>query len=70
MLDGHARFVLNGEAVDAPQGTLVALPPHVRRQGIALADGTTVLAIGATRGERSGPAPGSAGRSSEAPACV
>jgi tetratricopeptide (TPR) repeat protein len=44
---GHARFVVDGEEVDAPAGTLVFLPePAARRSATALQDGTTVLAIG------------------------
>jgi tetratricopeptide (TPR) repeat protein len=44
---GHARFVVDGEEVDAPAGTLVFLPePDARRAATALEDGTTVLAIG------------------------
>ena len=48
---GHAQFVADDDVIDAPQGTLIALPPHVRRRAIALADETTVLAFGAPRGE-------------------
>jgi hypothetical protein len=51
VLAGHARFTVAEEPIDAPQGTLIALPPHVRRTAIATADGTTVLAVGAPRGD-------------------
>ncbi|MDX6702469.1 MAG: hypothetical protein QOF26_2695, partial [Baekduia sp.] len=45
---GHARFTIDGEDVDAPQGTLIFLPePAAHRGAVAVADGTTVLAIGA-----------------------
>ena len=51
VLSGHARFTADGEAIDAPEGTLLAFLPHIRRNAIALADETTVLAVGAPRGE-------------------
>jgi hypothetical protein len=45
---GHARFELDGEAVDAPAGTLVFVKdPAVRREAVAQEDGTMVLAVGA-----------------------
>jgi mannose-6-phosphate isomerase-like protein (cupin superfamily) len=48
VLDGNATFEIDGETVDAPAGTLVFVPPGVRRK--ASGDGT-VLALGATPGE-------------------
>ena len=49
---GHATFTLDGEEVDAPTGTIVHLPdPKVKRTAVALEEGTTVLAVGAKRGE-------------------
>jgi len=51
VLTGHARFALDGEALDAPAGTLVFLPePGTRRNAIAEQDGTTVLALGGKPG--------------------
>jgi len=47
---GDATFVLDGEEVDAPAGTLVFAPPGVRRGATGRA-GTTVLVVGAPRGE-------------------
>lgn len=48
---GHASFTIAGEEVDAPAGTLVYVPdPATVRSARALADGTTVLAIGAEPG--------------------
>jgi hypothetical protein len=45
---GHARFTIDGEELDAPQGTLVFLPePSAHRGAVAVTDGTMVLAIGA-----------------------
>ena len=51
VLEGHALFTIAGEQVDAPAGTLIALPPHVRRKAVAVAEGTSVLAIGGPRGD-------------------
>jgi hypothetical protein len=49
---GHARFTLDGEEVDAPEGTLVHIrDPTVRREAVALQRGTTVLALGGKPGE-------------------
>jgi hypothetical protein len=51
VLDGRATFTVGGETVDAPAGTFVHLPdPTVQRKAIGEEAGTTVLAIGATRG--------------------
>ena len=48
---GHARFTLDGEAIDAPAGTLVFLrDPAVRRAAVALEAPTTVLALGGKPG--------------------
>jgi hypothetical protein len=48
VVKGAARFTLNGEAFDAPAVSVVAIPePAVRRQAVAIEDGTIVLAIGA-----------------------
>jgi hypothetical protein len=47
---GSVRFTLEGEAVDAPAVSFVSLPdPAVRRAGVALEDGTLLLAIGAPK---------------------
>jgi quercetin dioxygenase-like cupin family protein len=52
VIAGRATFTLDGEGVDAPTGTIVHLPePKVKRSAVALEPGTTVLAIGAKRGE-------------------
>ena len=52
VLTGHARFTIDGEELDAPAGTLVFLPdPAARRAAAAVADGTTVLAIGGEPGK-------------------
>jgi quercetin dioxygenase-like cupin family protein len=51
VLDGHAVFTVDGDDVDAPRGTVVVLPPNLRRKAVAKRDGTTVLAIGGPRGD-------------------
>ena len=51
VLSGSARFTIDGTEVDAGAGTLLALAPERRRGAVATADGTTVLAVGAPRGE-------------------
>jgi tetratricopeptide (TPR) repeat protein len=47
VVSGHARFELGEEIEDAPTGTLVHVPPGIKRTAFALEAGTTVLAIGA-----------------------
>ena len=48
VLDGNATFEVDGETIDAPAGTFVAVPPGAKRK--ATGEGT-ILAIGATPGE-------------------
>jgi len=52
VITGRATFTVDGESFDAPVGTLVFLDdPTELRAARAVEDGTTVLAIGGTRGE-------------------
>jgi tetratricopeptide (TPR) repeat protein len=51
VLEGHARFELDGEALDAPAGTLVLVQPEVKRTAFAEEARTTILAIGGMVGE-------------------
>jgi hypothetical protein len=52
VLSGRATFTVNGEAVDAPAGTLVFVDdPSARRGARASEPQTTVLAIGGPVGE-------------------
>ena len=46
VLRGAARFTLDGESLDAPAGTLIAVEPHVRREAVATEPDTAVLAFG------------------------
>ncbi len=58
VMAGEARFTVAGEAIDAGPGTLVFIrDPTVRRKAVAVADGTTVLAVGAKPGEAFRPSP-------------
>jgi tetratricopeptide (TPR) repeat protein len=51
VLSGRATFLVGGEEIDAPAGTLVFLrDPSVRRAAHAAEAGSTVLAIGGTPG--------------------
>ena len=50
VLGGRARFEIDGDTVDAPQGTLVFVPPQVSRTAFAEEAETTVLAIGSRVG--------------------
>jgi tetratricopeptide (TPR) repeat protein len=55
---GHAVFILDGEEVDAPAGTLVHVrDPAVRRRAEARAPGTTVVVVGGTPGRPFEPSP-------------
>lgn len=52
VVTGHATFTVDGDEVDAPVGTCVFLDdPKERRGARAVEDGTTVLAVGGTRGK-------------------
>lgn len=51
VLEGSARFLLDGDIVDAPAGTLVHVPDPTVRRSATGHEGTTVLVIGAARGE-------------------
>jgi tetratricopeptide (TPR) repeat protein len=52
VLSGRARFVVGGEAFEAPTGTLVFVrDPAARRHAVALEERTIVLAVGGRAGE-------------------
>jgi tetratricopeptide (TPR) repeat protein len=58
VLEGHARFVVDGKEVDGPAGTFVFVPdPATRRAATAARADTTVLVLGGTRGEAFEPSP-------------
>ena len=50
VLRGAARFTVDGDAFDAPAGTLVLVTPPSHREARALEPGTTVLVVGGTPG--------------------
>src|SRR5262245_28327761 len=51
VLRGRARFEIDGDAVDAPQGMLVFVRPESNRTAFAEEAGTTVLAVGSNVGQ-------------------
>jgi tetratricopeptide (TPR) repeat protein len=54
VIAGHARFTIDGAEIDAPNGTVVFIrEPSLRREAVAVAAGTTVLAIGGAPGTHS-----------------
>lgn len=51
VISGAARFTVDGEVIEAAQGTLVFVPEiGSRRSAVAAADGTTVMVIGGDEG--------------------
>jgi tetratricopeptide (TPR) repeat protein len=48
---GRAVFELDGERLDAPDGTLVFVPPNVKRTAFAEEPGTTIVAVGGAPGK-------------------
>jgi tetratricopeptide (TPR) repeat protein len=58
VVDGHATFVVDGETVDAPTGTIVFVrDPATKRAARAAAGGATILSAGAKPGEAFRPMP-------------
>jgi mannose-6-phosphate isomerase-like protein (cupin superfamily) len=57
ILEGEARFTLDGDDVSAPAGTFVHCPPPVVRKAVAEKPGTTILALGAIPGRAFSPTP-------------
>jgi tetratricopeptide (TPR) repeat protein len=52
VVKGRATFAVDGEAIDAPAGTVVFVhDPAAKRGAVAEEDGTTVLAVGGRPGE-------------------
>jgi tetratricopeptide (TPR) repeat protein len=51
VVEGKATFNVDGERVEAPQGTLVYARPEAKRSATAEEPGTTVIAIGGTPGK-------------------
>jgi tetratricopeptide (TPR) repeat protein len=61
VLNGAATFEIDGEAVEAPAGSLVLVRPTAKRKATAKDDGTTILVVGGTPGEAYDPTPEEAG---------
>lgn len=57
VVQGRARFVCDGEAVELDPGTLLYVSPEVHREGYALASPTTVLVVGGIPGQAYEPPP-------------
>ena len=57
VLTGAATFVIDGESIDAPAGSLISVAPASRRKATANEDGTTVLVAGGTPGKAYEPTP-------------
>lgn len=51
VLTGAARFVVDGEELDAPAGTLVLVTPPSQRVAHATKDATTILVAGGAPGK-------------------
>jgi mannose-6-phosphate isomerase-like protein (cupin superfamily) len=51
VLRGRARFEIDGDTVDAPEGTLVFVRPEGNRTAFAEEAGTTVVAVGGKIGQ-------------------
>src|SRR3954449_56322 len=51
VVTGHARFIVDGEQIDAPAGTIVFVPDRAsRREASATEDATTAVVIGGPQG--------------------
>jgi tetratricopeptide (TPR) repeat protein len=51
VVQGSAAFTLDGEEIEAPQGTVVFVQPGTTRKAVTTSDETIVLAVGGRRGE-------------------
>lgn len=51
VVQGSATFTLDGEEIEAPQGTVVFVQPGTTRKAVATNDETIVLSVGGRRGE-------------------
>jgi tetratricopeptide (TPR) repeat protein len=57
VLGGAATFVIDGESVEAPAGSLVHVQPAARRKATAKEEGTRILVVGGTPGKAYEPEP-------------
>jgi quercetin dioxygenase-like cupin family protein len=57
VLNGAATFEIDGETVEAPEGSLVNVQPAAKRKATATEEGTTILVVGGTPGKAYEPQP-------------
>jgi tetratricopeptide (TPR) repeat protein len=57
VLQGTATFEIDGETIEAPEGSLVHVRPTAMRKATAKDDGATILVVGGTPGKAYEPAP-------------
>jgi mannose-6-phosphate isomerase-like protein (cupin superfamily) len=57
VLKGAATFEIDGESIEAPEGSLVHVRPPATRKATANDDGTTILVVGGTPGKAYEPYP-------------
>jgi len=51
VVQGRARFEIDGDEIDAPVGTMLYVQPESRRGALAVEDDTTVVVVGGRPGE-------------------
>jgi tetratricopeptide (TPR) repeat protein len=57
VLNGAATFEIDGETIEAPEGSIVTVQPSANRKATAKDDGTTILVVGGTPGKAYEPYP-------------
>ena len=57
VVKGAATFEIDGEFIEAPEGSLVHVRPTAMRKATAKEDGTTILVVGGTPGKAYEPSP-------------
>jgi tetratricopeptide (TPR) repeat protein len=57
VLRGAATFEIDGESIEAPEGSFVHVRPTAKRKATAMDDSTTILVVGGTPGKAYEPAP-------------
>ena len=57
VIQGAATFEIDGESIEAPEGSLVHVRPTAMRKATAKDDGTTILVVGGTPGKAYEPSP-------------
>jgi hypothetical protein len=58
VVEGGAKFTVDGDEIDAPRGTAVFVPAGTKRSALATEDDTIVLVVGGTPGEAWSKSPG------------